>query len=338
MTTTRLWISQPHVQFAQFLTSDDFVKTGESRNPTGLPIQKSSAEVYCFMFNRFLAWMGKHSPERGLHDIKKENLELFVEELREGANSEIRWRYVRLLERTFTYLVGIGLRDDNPAKEMVVIQLKTEGRKSVKGQDEPMVFIDQTDQETLVTWALSTNQDFTKGSKWKDLRDAALVTLLMGAGLKLSEALALTTSDVIVSLQGLPDTPLQISLNVSKGVGSGKARKCYLPLVATQVFYAWIRFLKNMEGEKSAGLYVFPGTKGSCLPMDAATAYRRTRKVLEKAGINSKHLGGRTLRNSFAVSMLSNGEPPARLMKMLGLRELKSLDNYVKASKRTNNV
>lgn len=315
-----LWKSDARTAFANFVGSQAFTLTGASRFPSDLPVRASSARVYTFMFNRFLKWLGsRHAGGIPTVEVDAATIAAFLDEVGKDATSEIRWRYLRLLERVYDHLVANGLRVTNPVSESVIDRIDIRGRKEVTGQDNPMAWVPDQAQAKLSNHLGA----LTIKDGWKNRRDAALAAVLVGAGLKLSEALALHCSDV----QRHGNLTI---IDVSKGLGTGNARRVRVLDFAAPILNAWL--LQRGSSNTSAGpLVLFNGTGDSPAPMDAATAYRRIRKIMEDAGLSPRHLGGRTLRNSYAVTMLTGGMAPDKVGALLGLQEDKSINRYLKA-------
>lgn len=313
------WARDPGGAFQRFVATPEFPQTGASRCPTGLPVRTSSAQVYTFMFSRYLSWL-RDQGTAGIFvwEADAPAITAFLNAVEASATSEIRWRYLRLLERVYEHLIGLGLLVTNPVSEVVMARIDRQGRKAVTGQDAPMTWMSAEGQQ-LLTGQLAA---LASSEAWKGQRDAALAAILVGAGLKLSEALALHTTDV-ARLEGLT------ILDISKGLGTGKARRTPLLEFAVPFVGAWHDVRNTPRGAR----VLFPGTRESSVAMDPATAYRRIRKVVESAGLNPGHLGGRTLRNSYALALLAGGMAPDRVGTLLGLQEDKSINRYLKASR-----
>lgn len=311
---TNPWYSAPRTAFDAFVLSPDFVSMGAGQYPTAVTIRLSSAAVYKDMFSRFLNWLDAEGEQPvSLIDVGPAAISRFLDVVDSSAASEIRWRYVRLLERVYEQVCAEGVIQENPVTAVIVGRMQTHGRRAVIGNDAPMACVSAESQAQLAKVLLT----LAESESWKDQRDAALAAAFVGAGLKLSEALALQTSDV-------NETGAHLVLDISKGLGSGHRRQARMLDFAIPIFASWLR----SRGENAV---LFPGTKESLTAMDPATAYRRVRKVLETAGASPGHLGGRTLRNSYATKLLADGVPPSQVGKLLGLQEEKSIKRYLSA-------
>ena len=312
-----LWIQDPECAFNDFVRSLDFPKTGSARVPTDLPVKDSSAEIYNFMFSRFISWLQNYgSGAIHLLNTTPDVISLFLDQVVVESQSEIRWRYLRLLERVFHHLVDAGALEANPVSESVSQRIDSKGRKAVTGQDAPMAWL-SPNAKNMIVKAL---EDYLKTGSWKERRDAALVVTIIGAGLKLSESLLLEVNDI----SNNKDSTI---INVSKGIGTGLKRRVKIEENWKPFIQAWLN--DDIVTVRKKNQILFPGTKNGDQPMDHATAYRRIKKILEVADLNPLHLGGRTLRNSYAVEMITKGTNTKKLAAMLGLQEDKSLNRYI---------
>ena len=69
--------------------------------------------------------------------------------------------------------------------------------------------------------------------------------------------------------------------------------------------------------------------------MSRATVYRQVKKTLQSAGIEPKRMGGRTLRNAFAVRELQASNGNIELVgEFLGHRKRRAIEPYSIAAKK----
>jgi integrase/recombinase XerC len=146
---------------------------------------------------------------------------------------------------------------------------------------------------------------------WIGLRDEALFTLLYGAGLRISEALALTYGECA----GDAMTVL--------GKGSKQRRVPLLPFVkATLAKYA-----AACPYPTGAADPVFVGARGEVLnPGVAQRALRRVRQALGLPESVTPH----ALRHSFATHLLAHGADLRSLQELLGHSSLSTTQVYTK--------
>jgi len=146
--------------------------------------------------------------------------------------------------------------------------------------------------------------------EWLGARDAALLTLLYGAGLRISEALGLKRGDV----------PLGETLTV---IGKGKKQRSVpvLPLVADALndYVAKIPF----TGAPSSPLFL--SRRGLAMsPREAQSLMQRLRGQLGLAEKATPH----ALRHSFATHILQGGGDLRSLQELLGHASLSTTQIY----------
>lgn len=312
MTTDDSWDAAPEEVFDKFVRSQEFVDTGASKIISPWPLRESSAEVYGFMFSRYINWLNKNNIS--LTRITDAAISSFLDEVNSTTASEIRWRYLRLLERVYEYLFRIKLIDKNPITSIIVSRVESIGKKFVSGQDSMTIILEDDQKDVIANHVVTLSSSY----KWKDRRDAALVCTLLGAGLRLSEALALTPVDAY-------EKNGELYLKITKGVGLGNQRQVIVQSNLSSCILKWVN-------ENTKSKLLFFGTIGSDESMDPATAYRRIRALLKSVDIAANHEGGRTLRNSYAATLLSTGTPANTVKVILGLRDDKSVRRYQKIS------
>jgi integrase/recombinase XerC len=146
--------------------------------------------------------------------------------------------------------------------------------------------------------------------EWMGARDAALLTLLYGAGLRISEALGLKRGDV----------PLGATLTV---IGKGRKERSIpvLPLVALALddYAAKIPF----TGAPSAALFL--SRRG--LPMSAREAQSLMQTMRGRLGLPEKATP-HALRHSFATHILQGGGDLRSVQELLGHASLSTTQIY----------
>lgn len=150
---------------------------------------------------------------------------------------------------------------------------------------------------------------------WVAARDWALVTLLFGCGLRISEALSLTNADVA----GGPE--------VLRIVGKGNKERMVpvLPAVNNAIKkYVEIRPFGNASNDN-----LFRSVRG--LPMSA----RMAEKVIEKLRYYLQlpdYVTPHALRHTFATALLSDGADLRSLQELLGHSSLSTTQLYTKVN------
>ena len=145
---------------------------------------------------------------------------------------------------------------------------------------------------------------------WVGARDVAVVTLLYGAGLRISEALGLKRSNA-----PLPDV-LKI---VGKG---GKERMVPILEVARKAVDIYLRLCPHPATADSP---LFVGVRGGALsPRLIQKAMQQTRLQLGLPSTATPH----ALRHSFATHLLSAGGDLRSIQELLGHSSLSTTQNY----------
>lgn len=171
--------------------------------------------------------------------------------------------------------------------------------------------VTETDADALID-AAATLKTSTRKENWEQARDAALITLLYGAGLRISEALSLRWSD----------TPLGETLRI-KGKG---AKMRLVPVVpAAREAVAAYQELCPYGGEADDPL--FYSTRGK--PLSATLAQRTMAKLRAALGLPDSATP-HALRHGFATHLLSAGGDLRAIQELLGHSSLAATQRYTK--------
>lgn len=158
--------------------------------------------------------------------------------------------------------------------------------------------------------ALDMLNEAKEETGWTGVRDAAVMALLYGCGLRLSEALALKGSD----------HPLPETLTVT-GKG-GKTRRCpVLPYVRDAV----TAYVKACPYDLEPDLALFRGTRGDTLGSRAVQkSIARLRSRLGLPASATPH----ALRHAFATHLLAGGGDLRTIQELLGHASLSTTQIY----------
>ncbi|MGE0596922.1 MAG: tyrosine recombinase XerC [Hyphomonadaceae bacterium] len=159
--------------------------------------------------------------------------------------------------------------------------------------------------------ALMREAEHREGAPWLAARDAALITLLYAAGLRISEALALTGG-----AQPLPET-----LRV-KGKGGKERIVPMLPAAREAI----ARYASLCPFALTADAPLFRGEKGGALsPRLAQALMERLRTRLGLPQSATPH----ALRHAFATHLLANGADLRAIQDLLGHESLSTTQGYM---------
>lgn len=151
-------------------------------------------------------------------------------------------------------------------------------------------------------------------SEWIDARDKAVMTLLYGAGLRISEALALTGADA----------KMGDSLRV-KGKGNKTRLVPILPIIRDRIESYVTSYERHHKAELPAEQPLFRAIRGGALRPE--TIQKRIRELRVKLGLphtTTPH----ALRHSFATHLLAGGGDLRTIQELLGHTSLASTQVY----------
>jgi integrase/recombinase XerD len=208
-----------------------------------------------------------------------------------GPRSAPSTNQLRSSIRTFfAYLDGAGYVDRNPARLI----------RRARCASPPPRALPPADCRRLLS-TLAKRRD-SRGQ-----RDHALVALLLGAGLRISSAVALRVED----------------LDLDEGVGLLRKAKGDRP---AEVFLApgVVRTLRTYLGKRRDGP-VFESAPGRCL--DVRQARRRLAQAIEAADIE-RRVTPHTLRHSFATQLLARTGNVRLVQRALGHQSIASTAIY----------
>ena len=232
-----------------------------------------------------------------------EELERYVAELRaRGLAATTIARRMAAVRSFFRHQVLIGAQEENPAAD---VGLPRRARRLPRT-------LSPGEAERLVEAA--------NGTAPRDLRDRALVELLYGAGLRVSEAVGLERNGV--------DLEERLVRSIGKG---GKERIVPLGRSAAD---ALRRYLSRGRPylDKRHRPELFLNAKGG--PLTRAGAFLILRRLAAKAGLEPARIHPHLLRHSFATHLLEGGADLRSVQEMLGHADLATTELYTHVTDR----
>ena len=196
----------------------------------------------------------------------------------------------------------MGLRPDNPAA----------GLESPKRRRSLPRTLSASEAERLV--------DAANGVTPRAMRDRALVELLYGAGLRVSEALGLERASV--------DNDERLVRVVGKG---GKERLVPLGRPAADAVRRYLA-LGRPHLDRRHRPDLFLNARGGALTR--AGAFLILRRLAEKAGLDPTRVHPHLLRHSFATHLLEGGADLRSVQEMLGHADLGTTELYTHVTDR----
>ncbi len=205
--------------------------------------------------------------------------------------------------RTFyRHLVALGRRPDNPAADVDLPRRRRRLPRSLSVRE----------VERLI--------DAANGTTPRSFRDRALVELLYGAGLRVSEAVGLDLGGV--DLEG----------RTVRCLGKGDKERV-VPLGASAV-EAVRRYLARGRPylDRRRRPELFLNAQGG--PLTRAGAFLVLRRMAAKAGLDAGRIHPHLLRHSFATHLLEGGADLRSVQEMLGHADLGTTELYTHVSDR----
>lgn len=181
-------------------------------------------------------------------------------------------------------------------------------------------------QDKVLPKALDENDSFllldkaadAAKSTWQGLRDKAVLTLLYGCGLRISEALALNVGDI---------TPQSTFLRI-KGKGNKERIVPLLPLIWQNI----AAYLKESPYTLGNGEPLFVGARGERLsPRIIQRQIEKLRRTLNLPETLTPH----ALRHSFATQLLAEGVDLRSIQQLLGHSSLMTTQRYTEVQLET---
>ena len=205
--------------------------------------------------------------------------------------------------RTFyRHLVLLGAREDNPAAEVPLPRKRTKLPRSLTpGEVERLI-------------------EAANGVHPRNLRDRALVELLYGAGLRVSEAVGLERGSV------------DLEERIVRCVGKGDKERL-VPL-GREAVEAVRRYLSRGRPylDRRHRPELFLNAQGGALTR--AGAFFVLRRVALKAGLDPGRVHPHLLRHSFATHLLEGGADLRSVQEMLGHADLGTTEIYTHVSEK----
>jgi integrase/recombinase XerD len=219
-----------------------------------------------------------------------------------GLASTTIARRVAALRSFYRHQMLLGARPDNPAADLQLPR---------RTQTLPRT-LSPGEAERLIEAALGTTP--------RALRDHALVELLYGAGLRVSEAVGLERAGV--DLDG----------RVVRCIGKGsKERVVPIGRKAAESLTRYLaRGRPHLDRHRRSELFL--NARGG--PLTRAGAFLILRRLAEDAGLDPTRVHPHLLRHSFATHLLEGGADLRSVQEMLGHADLSTTERYTHVSDR----
>jgi integrase/recombinase XerD len=243
-------------------------------------------------------WLGRPAGGAGVDDLER-----YLAELRgAGLSPATIARRAAAIRTFFKHLVLLGARSDNPAAEL---SLPRRVRRLPR---------------TLSPAEVERLLDAAVGTTPRSMRDRALVELLYGAGLRVSEAV------------GLERAAVDLEHRLVRAIGKGDKER--IVPIGRPAVDALRRYLAHGRPhlDRRHRPELFLNAQGGALTR--AGAFLILRRLAEKAGLEPGRVHPHLLRHSFATHLLEGGADLRSVQEMLGHADLATTELYTHVSDR----
>lgn len=264
-------------------------------------LAKNTLEAYERDTRQFLQFLTAHLGEppklADLHTLRPADLRGFLaQRRRDGAGARSLGRHLAGLRSFLRFLERKGLINAAAAGAI-------RAPRQPKSLPKPL-----TDRQALEV--VSANAQLHE-EPWIAARDSALLTLLYGCGLRISEALAITPADLPAGATSLRTT--------------GKGGKTRLVPLLPMVLEATQRYQALCPYPLASDQPLFRGAKGG--PLQPAIIQREMQKLRSALGL-PENATPHALRHSFATHLLAGGGDLRTIQELLGHASLSTTQVY----------
>lgn len=264
-------------------------------------MSRNTVASYCSDIKAFMEWYGG-----AVGDISAADAQDYLQSL-DGLSRRSQARVLSSLRSFCSWLVLEGVMPENPCDKVDSPKL---------GRYLPAVLSVSEVEAVIGSVDLST---------WQGVRDRAILEILYGCGLRVSEAAGLTVSGLY------PDE------GFIRVIGKGnKERIVPLGEMAADAVMSYLQ-VRPEASSTSGDDILFLSRLGR--PMSRVAIFNMVRKQALAAGI-SKNISPHTFRHSFATHLIENGADLRVVQEMLGHESITTTEIYthVEASSWQRNV
>jgi integrase/recombinase XerD len=265
-------------------------------------LSKNSISNYTFDINKLVKWMVLNNIKTSPINIEKETLQEFIYTIAKELNPRSQGRIISGLKGFFNYLVFEEYRATNP---LDLIESPKIGRKL---------------PDTLSIEEIDSIISIIDLSKLQGERNRAIIEVLYGCGLRVSELISLKISDLFFE-EGF-----------IKVTGKGNKQR-FVPIGSLT-----IKFIDIYRNEIRVHQVIKPNAQDTLFlnrrgnELTRSMIFHIVKELTEKAGIQ-KNISPHTFRHSFATHLLENGADLRAIQQMLGHESITSTEIYTHLDK-----
>ena len=275
-----------------------FIKNYQSYLKIERGLSKNTVDNYSFDIERLCLFLQENKIEVSPLKISEETLQQFIYFISSQVNARSQARIISGLKSFFSYLIFEDYRSDNPLE---LIESPKIGRKLPD-----TLSIDEIDN-LISAIDLSTNEG---------ARNRAMLEMLYGCGLRVSELVSLKISDLFFEEGFIKVTGKG---NKQRFVPVGELAQKYI-----QIYRDTVRVhLAIKKGHEDT---LFLNRRGSQLTR--AMIFTIIKNLAVEIGLNKK-ISPHTFRHSFATHLLENGADLRSIQLMLGHESITTTEVYL---------
>ena len=266
-------------------------------------LSENSISNYTFDINKLVKWMVLNNVKTSPINIEKETLQEFIYTIAKELNPRSQGRIISGLKGFFNYLVFEEYRATNP---LDLIESPKIGRKL---------------PDTLSIEEIDSIISIIDLSKPQGERNRAIIEVLYGCGLRVSELISLKISDLFFD-EGF-----------IKVTGKGNKQR-FVPIGSLT-----IKFIDIYRNEIRVHQVIKPNAQDTLFlnrrgnELTRSMIFHIVKELTEKAGIQ-KNISPHTFRHSFATHLLENGADLRAIQQMLGHESITTTEIYTHLDKR----
>ena len=245
----------------------------------------STQKVYIYHVAAYARYIGRSPDELGPEDVRRYLLHLIHEK-------QVSWSWWKQAVAALRFFYGTTL-----------------------GREDTLPEIPYPKKETRLPEVLSMAEVERLFRAVSNLKHRTLLMTLYGAGLRVSEALALRAEDI---------DSARMVLHVRRGKGRKHRVVLLSPVLLERLRHYW--------KETRPGHWLFPGQDPD-RPLSAYTVQRVVRQARLRAGLH-KHVTPHTLRHSYATHLLEAGTDVRVIQALLGHAYLQTTNRYTHVTQR----
>ena len=265
-------------------------------------LSDNSIENYSFDIKKLIKWLETSSIKVTPLKINREILQEFIYHIAKEVNPRSQSRIISGLKGFFNYLIFEEYRATNP---LDLIESPKIGRKL---------------PDTLSIKEIDTIISIIDLSKPQGERNRAIIEVLYGCGLRVSELISLKISDLFFD-EGF-----------IKVTGKGNKQR-FVPIGSLT-----IKFIDIYRNEIRVHQVIKPSAQDTLFlnrrgnELTRAMIFHIVKELTEKAGIR-KNISPHTFRHSFATHLLENGADLRAIQQMLGHESITTTEIYTHLDK-----